>query len=243
VGITNNDFGDLLGTSDARGCGVNYHYDVAGRLLSEDYSPCEPHHSAYTTGNAATMAGMEVVYEYGDLGNRPTGITTPSGYSSQFSAGRLAAVHDRGASTFTTSRSRDRDDHRRAIRPAARPSPHQRPLRRQNRRRHHRLLRPRHRQSLVNGWFKPSATMSPSTTPAAAPSKRCRQLQHPRRQHAPRRKELALSWAVVSSRHRRHRTRLYSAHHWLSAAGCRAAQQPEQPRQQALVSLARLFRV
>jgi YD repeat-containing protein len=32
-----NDFGDLVGTSDARGCGINYSYDAAGRLLAEDY--------------------------------------------------------------------------------------------------------------------------------------------------------------------------------------------------------------
>jgi YD repeat-containing protein len=34
-----NDAGDLVGTSDARGCGQNFFYDYAGRM-AEDYSPC-----------------------------------------------------------------------------------------------------------------------------------------------------------------------------------------------------------
>src|SRR5690606_37635197 len=38
-----NALGELLGTSDARGCGQNFHYDSVGRLVAEDYSPCETH--------------------------------------------------------------------------------------------------------------------------------------------------------------------------------------------------------
>src|SRR4029078_9454804 len=34
-----NDAGDLVGTSDARGCGENFRYDAQGRLVIEDYSP------------------------------------------------------------------------------------------------------------------------------------------------------------------------------------------------------------
>ena len=60
-----NDAGDLVGTSDARGCGVNFHYDGAGRLLAEDYSPCEAQHAEY--GDAPNLAmgeNTEVFYEY-----------------------------------------------------------------------------------------------------------------------------------------------------------------------------------
>ena len=55
-----NDFGDLVGTSDARGCGVTYEYDGAGRLLIEDYSPCEPTHAPYSDPEPASRTGIEV---------------------------------------------------------------------------------------------------------------------------------------------------------------------------------------
>ncbi len=70
--------GDLVGTSDARGCGVNYAYDAAGRLISEDYSPCETHHEPYD-GDA------EVTYTY----------DAESG--TNFGLGRLSSVSDRGS--------------------------------------------------------------------------------------------------------------------------------------------------
>jgi YD repeat-containing protein len=58
------DAGDLVGTSDARGCGANYHYDAAGRLIAEDYSPCLPHHAPYSAPNLATGEGTEVSTKY-----------------------------------------------------------------------------------------------------------------------------------------------------------------------------------
>ncbi len=69
-----NDAGTLVGTSEARGCGINYEYDTAGRLRSEDYSPCEKHHAAYSSA-------PEVLYHHdtkdpdsdaiGDCGEAP----------------------------------------------------------------------------------------------------------------------------------------------------------------------------
>src|SRR5207245_1422063 len=35
-----NDDGQLVGTSDARGCGKNLLYDAAARVVAEDFSPC-----------------------------------------------------------------------------------------------------------------------------------------------------------------------------------------------------------
>src|SRR5690606_9183088 len=58
-------FGDLIGTSDARGCGQNFFYDGAGRILGEDYAPCAPHHASYTAPSSPTDAtNLEVNYYY-----------------------------------------------------------------------------------------------------------------------------------------------------------------------------------
>jgi RHS repeat-associated protein len=106
-----NNAGDLLATSDARGCGINFHYDGAGRLLAEDYSPCDATHAAYTAPNLTTKDGFEVVYQYGDRPqDQPVGITPPEGYNlaSPFNNARLIAVHDRAATTWTTFDGRGR---------------------------------------------------------------------------------------------------------------------------------------
>jgi YD repeat-containing protein len=58
------DAGELVGTSDARGCGVNYFYDTAGRPIAEDRSPCEAHHEPYTAPNLLTGDGTEAFYRY-----------------------------------------------------------------------------------------------------------------------------------------------------------------------------------
>jgi RHS repeat-associated protein len=99
-----NDAGDLLGTSDARKCGVNFAYDAAGRLLSEDYSPCEPHHAPYG-------AAPEVTYEYDDAaldaGEAFTSPTDPHMLGEQdcrttnYTRGRLVAVTDRAQRSLT----------------------------------------------------------------------------------------------------------------------------------------------
>ena len=80
--------GDLVGTSDARGCGVNYAYDSAGRLASEDYSPCETHHEVYDTA-------PEVVYRYDESDPDTTYEQT------DYALGRLVSVEDRAAKSVT----------------------------------------------------------------------------------------------------------------------------------------------
>jgi YD repeat-containing protein len=53
-----NDAGDLVGTSDARGCGVDFYYDAAGRLLGEDYFRCEDHHPQYSPPQGSPLLGQ-----------------------------------------------------------------------------------------------------------------------------------------------------------------------------------------
>lgn len=100
-----NDAGDLVGTSDARGCGTNFRYDGLGRLLGEDYSPCEVHHANYSppssdTTLAPTLDGWEVAYAYDAP---PSGVFLPESFGAPsadfglFWIGRLVAVADRGA--------------------------------------------------------------------------------------------------------------------------------------------------
>jgi YD repeat-containing protein len=59
-----NDNGELVGTSDARGCGSNYIYDTGGRIVVEDYSPCVASQQTYSTPNPTTGDGAEVFYVY-----------------------------------------------------------------------------------------------------------------------------------------------------------------------------------
>lgn len=111
-----NDAGDLVGTSDARGCGVNYTYDAAGRILGEDYSPCEASHAAYSAVNAAAGTGFEVYYQY-DNAAVPSGLVAPPvaggggdpGYSTAFAIGRLVSVSDRAASRWSQYDGRGRE--------------------------------------------------------------------------------------------------------------------------------------
>jgi RHS repeat-associated protein len=80
--------GELVGTSDARGCGENFVYDGAGRLLAEDYSPCGAQ-GQYTTpaSNGIPITnpnGYEVVYWYDSAPLQPftatPGISRPANY-------------------------------------------------------------------------------------------------------------------------------------------------------------------
>ena len=93
-----NDSGDLVGTSDARGCGVNFAYDGVGRLQAEDYSPCESHHMAYTTPIVSTKNYYEVYYWYDSPPAILASNNFPTGYFSStdesFLRGRLASVMD-----------------------------------------------------------------------------------------------------------------------------------------------------
>ncbi|HEY2514126.1 MAG TPA: RHS repeat-associated core domain-containing protein [Polyangiaceae bacterium] len=99
--------GDLVGTSDARGCGKNIFYDPYGRVQGEDYSPCTSTQPAYSgptlvPGNdglwylASSGAGAEVFNTYDAPEGGQTGDFGPA---SQFLVGHLAAVRDRGAHT------------------------------------------------------------------------------------------------------------------------------------------------
>lgn len=81
------DAGDLVGTSDARGCGENIYYDAAGRTLAEDFSPCQIGQPTYSTPNLATAVGTEAYYVY-DTAEAGDPWTTGT-------AGKLTAVLDR----------------------------------------------------------------------------------------------------------------------------------------------------
>ena len=94
------DAGQLVGTSDARGCGENLTYDAAGRLVMEDYSPCNSNQFAYTPGDPTTGANAEAFYVY-------DGVESGQAASS-FVAGHLNAIADRGAHTRFTYDGRGR---------------------------------------------------------------------------------------------------------------------------------------
>ncbi len=80
-----NDAGQLVGTSDARGCGKNLAYDMAGRLVSETYSPCLKSQAPYA--DKATTMFVYDAPEQGQGGNAALYI------------GRLAASYDRAQHT------------------------------------------------------------------------------------------------------------------------------------------------
>jgi RHS repeat-associated protein len=59
-----NDSGELVGTSDPRGCGRNIFYDPLGRLTAEDYWPCTADQADYTAPNLSTGDGTEHFLRY-----------------------------------------------------------------------------------------------------------------------------------------------------------------------------------
>jgi len=60
-----NDRGELVGTSDARGCGENIFHDNLGRVVAEDYSPCDTSSQPpYTNPNLTTGDRTEVFNVY-----------------------------------------------------------------------------------------------------------------------------------------------------------------------------------
>ncbi|HEX9297558.1 MAG TPA: RHS repeat-associated core domain-containing protein, partial [Polyangiaceae bacterium] len=96
-----NDAGDLVGTSDARGCGANYGYDTAGRILFEDYSPCTPEQEDYSPPALAARTGIEVLYHYDDIDPADAPASTDFPVVSSLYLGRLAWVADRAAHTLS----------------------------------------------------------------------------------------------------------------------------------------------
>lgn len=96
-----NDLGDLVGSSDARGCGINYHYDRAGRLKAEDYSPCLDEQAAYTAPDFVNETGIEVLHRY-DIADPDTGSIVDAGgntleIDTSLLLGRPVSVSDRGS--------------------------------------------------------------------------------------------------------------------------------------------------
>jgi RHS repeat-associated protein len=92
--------GDLVGTSDARGCGANYHYDAGGRVVAEDFSPCLSSQQDYSTPDLGTGDGTEASYQYDAL---PAALSNIAGFPIDQSLllGRLVAISDRGSQTVT----------------------------------------------------------------------------------------------------------------------------------------------
>lgn len=105
-----NDAGDMVGTSDTRGCGVNYTYDALGRTLTEDLLPCSSDQPAYTAPLPAAgphTSGVEVRYDYDTLpalAERPPGLSL----NATLSKGRLVRVRDRAGEVFTRYDARGR---------------------------------------------------------------------------------------------------------------------------------------
>ena len=57
--------GQLVGTSDARGCGENLFHDNAGRIIAEDYSPCDSAQPGYSgPPNLVNGDNTEAYYFY-----------------------------------------------------------------------------------------------------------------------------------------------------------------------------------
>lgn len=86
----------LVGTSDARGCGWNLHYDHLRRLVAKDVSPCLRSHPPYTAPDLATGKGTEAFYSY----DQPEpGLSNNFGASAATLVGRLVSLRDRAAHT------------------------------------------------------------------------------------------------------------------------------------------------
>jgi RHS repeat-associated protein len=97
------DAGDLVGTSDARGCGANYFYDSAGRVLAEDYSPCRADHATYSAPDLVSGDGAEVFHRYDAIDPDVAAITAqePSfAVDAGTYLGRTASTTDRAAKTI-----------------------------------------------------------------------------------------------------------------------------------------------
>ena len=88
--------GNLAGTSDARGCGVDYYYDYLGRPLFEDYSPCTAEQAPYTVPSWVDAEGTEVYYHYDDYAPGQMASTPDFTDRPELATGRLVGVTDRG---------------------------------------------------------------------------------------------------------------------------------------------------
>lgn len=93
------DAGRLVGTSDARGCGVNFYYDGLDRLLGEDYSPCLTSQSAHTAPNLITGEGLEAFYRYDNYETDQVQPEPNFADNPKLALGNLVSVRDRGSYT------------------------------------------------------------------------------------------------------------------------------------------------
>ncbi|MFW5740388.1 MAG: toxin TcdB middle/N-terminal domain-containing protein, partial [Myxococcota bacterium] len=87
-----NDTGELVGTADPRGCGVNFGYDAAGRLVSEDYVPCKTYHAGYTASED------EVRYRYDEADADANALESCENNSLK---GRVVSISDRAGKVLT----------------------------------------------------------------------------------------------------------------------------------------------
>jgi RHS repeat-associated protein len=96
-----NDGGDLVGTSDARGCGSNKYFDTAGRITAVDLSPCAAHHAPYSAPDFATNSGIEIQYNYDLPDDDAASIVDSAGVALAPTAslywGRLVSIADLGS--------------------------------------------------------------------------------------------------------------------------------------------------
>jgi RHS repeat-associated protein len=91
--------GQLVGTEDARGCGINFTYDGVGRETSQDYIPCTAEQPAHTPVNLATGAGAEVFNIYDAPEANELAANSGGAAAEGFLAGSLAATYSRGEHT------------------------------------------------------------------------------------------------------------------------------------------------
>jgi RHS repeat-associated protein len=95
--------GDLVGTSDARGCGANYLYDAGPRIVAEDFSPCLASQPVYSPPDLTTGNGTEAFYQYdGYAGVNVPAVTTTGFPPADLARGKLVSISDRGARTVTS---------------------------------------------------------------------------------------------------------------------------------------------
>ena len=100
-----NRVGDLVAVRDPRGCGQNFFYDLAGRLVAEEYVSCAEAQDSGTEpstplpagsialGAASGVGPVDVLYEFDQ---RPLWVTTPAPANPGYLLGRLTGTSDRG---------------------------------------------------------------------------------------------------------------------------------------------------
>jgi RHS repeat-associated protein len=103
--------GELVGTSDPRGCGINYHREPSGRLFGEDYSPCREGHADYSLPDPATGEGFEVSQRYDAEDPDVANISGFPSRSPYMMLGQLASSSDRGSKTVISYDGRTRPTH------------------------------------------------------------------------------------------------------------------------------------